>query len=71
MRDTLSYYRLEQEIGKGGMGVVYAAVDTRLGRRVAIKILPSEATADPDRKRRFLQEARAASALNHPNIVTI
>src|SRR5213594_924392 len=71
MTRTLSHYRLEQELGAGGMGVVYAAVDARLARRVAIKVLPADATADPDRRRRFLQEARAASALNHPNIVTI
>jgi serine/threonine protein kinase len=71
MARTLSHYSLDAEIGRGGMGVVYAATDTRLGRRVAIKVLPAEATADPDRRRRFLQEARTASALNHPNIVTI
>jgi formylglycine-generating enzyme required for sulfatase activity/dienelactone hydrolase/predicted Ser/Thr protein kinase len=68
---VVSHYRLEDEIGRGGMGVVYRAVDTRLGRTVAIKVLPPAATADPDRHRRFIQEARAASALNHPNIVTI
>jgi eukaryotic-like serine/threonine-protein kinase len=67
----LSHYEVFEEIGRGGMGVVYRAVDTRLGRPVAIKMLPSDATADPDRIRRFVQEARAASALNHPNIVTI
>lgn len=67
----LSHYRLDAELGRGGMGIVYRAVDTRLGRPVAVKVLPAEATADPDRRRRFLTEARAASTLNHPNIVTI
>jgi formylglycine-generating enzyme required for sulfatase activity/dienelactone hydrolase/predicted Ser/Thr protein kinase len=68
---TLSHYELLEEIGKGGMGVVYRARDTRLDRFVAIKLLPPEQMANPDRKRRFVQEAKAASALNHPNIVTI
>src|SRR4051812_16633808 len=70
MVSTLSHYSLEEEIGRGGMGVVYRAVDTRLGRTVAIKILPAEATADPDRNRRSVHEPRAASALTHPQIVT-
>ncbi len=69
--DVLSHYRLGEEIGHGGMGVVYRAVDTRLGRAVAIKMLHAHAAGAPDRVRRFVQEARAASALNHPNIVTI
>ena len=67
----ISHYRLEHEIGRGGMGIVYRATDTKLGRPVAIKVLPPEATTDQDRHRRFVREAQAASALNHPNIVTI
>ena len=62
---------MEAALGAGGMGEVFRARDTRLGRTVAIKVLPHDKLADPDRKRRFLQEARAASALNHPNIVTL
>src|SRR3954464_5979125 len=64
-------YEVTGSLGAGGMGVVYAAVDTRLGRRVAIKLLPDDAAADPERRRRFVQEARAASALNHPNIAQV
>src|SRR5439155_3692567 len=64
-------YRVLSLIGEGGMGQVYLARDVRLGRRVALKLLPTEFTLDAERVRRFEQEARAASALNHPNIVTI
>ena len=66
---VVAHYRVEGEIGRGGMGVVYSALDPKLARRVAIKLLPPD--ADHERRRRFIQEARAASALNHPNIVTI
>ena len=68
---SLGHYRINDKLGQGGMGVVYRALDTRLGRPVAIKVLPHGAVADPERKRRFTHEARAASALNHPGIVTI
>jgi serine/threonine protein kinase len=68
---TLGHYRVEARLGEGGMGVVYRATDTRLGRPVAIKVLHPDRMADPERRRRFIQEARAASALNHPNIITI
>jgi serine/threonine protein kinase len=67
----LGAFEVDALIGTGGMGVVYKARDTRLDRFVAIKVLPPERMADPDRERRFVQEARAASALNHPHIVTI
>lgn len=67
----LAHYQVMVEIGRGGMGRVYLAQDTRLGRRVALKLLSRHSTHDPERVRRFQQEARAASALNHPNILTI
>ncbi len=68
---SLLHYRILEKIGEGGMGIVYRALDTHLDRTVAIKVLPAEAVADPERKRRFIQEAKAASALNHPNIIDI
>ncbi|MDA2937501.1 serine/threonine-protein kinase [Acidobacteria bacterium AH-259-A15] len=67
----LEHYQLEAKLGEGGMGVVYRALDTHLDRPVAIKVLSARAVADPERKKRFVQEAKAASALNHPNIITI
>jgi eukaryotic-like serine/threonine-protein kinase len=68
---TISHHQILSLLGRGGMGEVYLAIDTRLARRVAIKLLPAEFTTDQDRVRRFQQEARAASSLNHPNILTI
>ena len=68
---TLSHYEVKQELSRGGMGVVYRALDTKLDREVALKILPPELMADEARKRRFVQEAKAAAAIHHPNIATI
>jgi len=68
---TIAHYQVVGKLGEGGMGVVYKARDLNLDRFLALKVLPPERVADPERKRRFVQEAKAASALNHPNIVHI
>jgi serine/threonine protein kinase len=67
----LGHYEILSPLGAGGMGEVYRARDSRLSRDVAIKVLPASFSQDPDRLRRFEQEAHSASALNHPNIITI
>src|SRR5437660_6323298 len=69
--ETISHYRILSKLGEGGMGEVYLAQDSKLDRRVALKILPADVATHPDRMKRFVQEAKAASALNHPNIITI
>jgi serine/threonine protein kinase/Tfp pilus assembly protein PilF len=71
VKEKISHYRILEKLGAGGMGEVYLAEDDKLGRKLALKILPAAFTQDPARVARFQQEARAASALNHPNIITI
>src|SRR6516162_7643478 len=68
---TVGHYRITAKLGAGGMGEVFLAEDTRLGRKAAIKTLPAEMAADPSRRQRFVQEARAASALNHPHVCVV
>src|SRR5580700_7567745 len=68
---TILQYEILEKLGAGGMGEIYKAQDTRLNRLVAIKVLLGASSGDPESRRRFIQEAQAASSLNHPNIITI
>jgi len=69
--EQLGRYRIDEKLGQGGMGIVYAAEDLELGRRVALKVLPRAAVADADRRRRFLREARTAASVSHPNLAAL
>ena len=72
LRDqTIGRFKIIEKIGSGGMGEVFLAEDEKLGRKIALKVLPAEVASEPERMRRFVLEAKTASALNHPNIVTI
>src|SRR5438132_644136 len=71
MLENLAQYKILDRIGAGGIGEVYRARDTRLGRTVAVKVLASDVAGDPERRDRFLREARASAALSHPNIAAL
>ena len=68
---TLAHYKILEKIGSGGMGDVYLAEDTKLDRKIALKVLPPELAENEERRARFTREAKAIAALNHPNIVTV